>query len=412
MNFESVLKSGSTQEVVVKQRYQKMASISQKCGQFAQIELKFDPNAKEKDLKNSRKIRDPLATKNLRLDNHKCKICAKNYSSFHSLKSHVKIVHLGVKDFECDKCKLKIGYANDLRRHKLICGIKREKKSLDCMKCDKQYKTRSGYYSHMTIFHGSGKHYKCEKCQKMFGYSNDRRRHQLICGRKREKKVKSLECKICDKQFKSTSGYYGHMKIVHRDGKKFQCEKCQRQFGYSKDLQRHIQICGREKKPKSTDCDICGKNFTCRRNLVAHVEVVHEGLKKFMCDKCSQTFGYPNDLRRHKLFICGKEKRGKSTPTCTICKRVFKRKDRLNAHILAIHEGHRFQCETCGKTYSYVEDFKKHIAAAHNLTKVKKEEAIETVKDEAKDPTVLCALRGNEFADEESLQIHETVIHV
>ena len=50
-------------------------------------------------------------------------------------------------------------------------------------------------------------------------------------------------------------------------------------------------------------CGRCGKEFSHNHHLKTHIETVHEGLKRFVCQKCNKKFASPNALKYHNS-IC------------------------------------------------------------------------------------------------------------
>jgi uncharacterized Zn-finger protein len=56
--------------------------------------------------------------------------------------------------------------------------------------------------------------------------------------------------------------------------------------------------------------------------------------------------------------------------TCNVCLKIFKRKDNLMVHIKSVHEGRKFSCEICKKSYTrkYVLDKHKEAHTVLQLT--------------------------------------------
>ena len=45
------------------------------------------------------------------------------------------------------------------------------------------------------------------------------------------------------------------------------------------------------------------KSFSLKSYLKSHVEVVHSGIKKHKCEKCSNSFVYLNLLKKHFVKV-------------------------------------------------------------------------------------------------------------
>ena len=53
-------------------------------------------------------------------EHHKCEystFCNKIFSTKSNLRTHIKLVHEGVKNYICDICEKAFGLASDLRKH-------------------------------------------------------------------------------------------------------------------------------------------------------------------------------------------------------------------------------------------------------------------------------------------------------
>lgn len=96
-------------------------------------------------------------------------------------------------------------------------------------------------------------------------------------------------------------------------------------------------------------CDICGKYFTSKSNLLSHAKM-HLPLEKrkhYACYICKMIFSYKKSMIHHMQTHSGR----KVQFQCTVCLSNFSRKDALKRHSL-IHSGelpHR--CQTCEKGF-------------------------------------------------------------
>ena len=99
------------------------------------------------------------------------------------------------------------------------------------------------------------------------------------------------------------------MEIAHEGVKKYTCSYCGETFGRSHCLQTHVV--NYHEPEKKLKCQRCPKAFPSSFQLTKHVEIVHEGIKRFKCEKCDRPFGTKNTLERHisvRFYFLGKKK--------------------------------------------------------------------------------------------------------
>ncbi len=106
-------------------------------------------------------------------------------------------------------------------------------------------------------------------------------------------------------------------------------------------------------------CTVCSKVFNTPGKLNQHM-FSHTGEKPFVCSHCSKAFSSKFKLVRHILIHSDQRQH-----RCNVCERTFHRKDHLKNHS-KVHSPikRRFKCdrEDCGKEYSSILSYRKHIA--------------------------------------------------
>jgi KRAB domain-containing zinc finger protein len=205
----------------------------------------------------------------------KCDKCDKTFKRKNNYKEHVQIVHDQLKRFHCDICDFSTFYKARLNVHveNQVHYKKDETQKWSCVHCDKSYKYKSHLEMHL-VEHVNIKHAE-QKCQV----------------------VKSYKCDHCDKSFHDTFDLEDHLKLMQctyseikcLDYTEFQdlmCAQCEETFRLKKQLVIHIEsvheIKNAEylmKDDKNTKCeffcDYCDKGYSTKGNLEVHIKAKH-----------------------------------------------------------------------------------------------------------------------------------------
>ena len=74
-----------------------------------------------------------------------------------------------------------------------------------------------------------------------------------------------------------------HLFDDHGIGTEAKYKDCSKKFSNYRVYERHLNICT---VPKDKDCPICQKSYKSTERLIGHMDVVHKGKARVICDQC------------------------------------------------------------------------------------------------------------------------------
>ncbi|XP_063709930.1 zinc finger protein 26-like [Culicoides brevitarsis] len=157
-------------------------------------------------------------------------------------------------------------------------------------------------------------------------------------------KEEKVVCVYCGKIFSNRARQIEHELRAHAESYPIVCPHpgCDKRFAGDLILKRHL-LCHGEKK---FSCEVCGKKFLKRKNLVSH-SYLHQDVKRYQCAHCPRTFTYRTVLKQHieshmqlKVF------------PCLQCSKQYKWYSDLQKHIKYEHlNDPPYKCIYCSKGY-------------------------------------------------------------
>ena len=118
---------------------------------------------------------------------------------------HVRVVHIGTKDYQCIHCEKGFTQEHALKRH-------------------------------VTSFHTGLKKYKCNVCYQEFETPNELKQHlqtdHIVAN--------VVKCHLCEKTFAKNNNLKAHIERIHLKLKNHQCDFCEKSFSHKKQLDKHI----------------------------------------------------------------------------------------------------------------------------------------------------------------------------
>ncbi|XP_077867752.1 uncharacterized protein LOC144357178 [Saccoglossus kowalevskii] len=232
---------------------------------------------------------------------YQCDRCLLRFSRQDYLTKH-QVVHTGAKPYQCSTCKRYFKQRENLGKHK--CFYK-------CNKCDKVFTDPYSKNQHK-FEHWNKDAYQCEMCGRLFTSKSSLQTHQLI-----HLGIKPYECKHCGKCFGQSSILVMHMR-VHTGEKPHLCELCGKTFASPFELRIHHK---RNHTSKMTEfqCSDCGLKFSSKYSLCGHLGK-HRSNASFACDICGKTYHRKGNLIEHQkshdqtLRMSKRSKRTSSKP--------------------------------------------------------------------------------------------------
>ena len=219
-----------------------------------------------------------------------CTECGKSIRK-QSIKRHMRTVHEGIRDYKCDSCEKSYTEKITLLRHKQ--NVHEGKKNYTCDSCGMCFTVATSLKRHVLRVHEKRKDVKCDQCNKSFFGVQDLQQHNL--------NVHDHTCEICGNSYGNISELKVHMECNH-PGNLQNCEYCGKTFPHKRSLMKHLykvhEGFSTKKDSKSSKCPHCGKEFHSR-NLVRHIEAVHNGQKAHKCDSCAAKFAAKGNLTAH-----------------------------------------------------------------------------------------------------------------
>ena len=316
----------------------------------------------------------------------KCPSCEETFkkTSRHSLWRHKIVAHRRA-NFQCPKCNYKATFAKDLKGHMIEEGHT-SNPNIKCPWC-----------CVIVNFMEIEEHFnECVKkpISLIFRMRKSRLSNQIpsqsdcndgsiskISRKKTTKTKQFLVCPWCPFQVKCWSTFENHKKSAHFWGR-FKCRVCKAPADFAKALVDHIESeCHNE--DTSVDCPSCEENIPLSQ-IVLHYEKCIAGQKEIRLHLKRQELGD----QRSCCTICGKSikihcmkshlqmhmrKQGdEKTNTdlyhyCDKCGKRFAFKRDLKEHVRLVHEGFRYNCDTCNILFTSKHQFKNHNAREHSL---------------------------------------------
>lgn len=177
------------------------------------------------------------------------------------------------------------------------------------------------------------------------------------------------QCHLCDQVFTNTAKLSSHFCLKHQDSSSknnLACTFCGKDYSNKNSLKAHIH--SKHVNNKIFTCQVCNKTFTSSSNLKTHVRIVHLMERPYECDACGKSYASEGGLSAHQASIHGKGERLQ----CDQCDMSFPYKSALSTHVLNRHNRGTFICDECGSANNTKEALRVHKITDHSEDKGKK----------------------------------------
>jgi len=257
-----------------------------------------------------------------------CKVCGKTFQNGLRLKIHQQ--------------------QHPKTPHKHVCTI-----------CGKSWLLKSRLTSHM-LNHTKAKSFTCSICSATFDRPSGLSSHMIV---KHNVGVK-LKCAVCNQSCTTKSRLETHMR-VHTNEKPFKCSLCPIAYKQSTDLKRHINSFHLKQKP-CFPCETCGKSYSKRFLLNAHL-LDHSGKPKpYPCSDCDRSYILKSALKHH-IRSAHTHANERLFP-CAICGKAFRSNRHRDKHTSGVHFNERpSKSKMCGKEFRNPQNLKLHFKTHSKL---------------------------------------------
>ena len=99
--------------------------------------------------------------------------CDKSFAYSRNLRLHVQKIHEKIS-FKCDHCSRIFTENASLKKHIKVVHL--NMKNHKCNECNKSFGKKGGLNTHIKTVHGREKNHKCDKCRKCYGRKSNLQR--------------------------------------------------------------------------------------------------------------------------------------------------------------------------------------------------------------------------------------------
>lgn len=202
-----------------------------------------------------------------------CPKCPRRFNEHHQLQLHSRIHKNSASDkhqkITCTLCEQSFTNYFDRTQHEKQSHYNSETGRWMCHKCSHDFASKMGTIIHLRLHEGS-RPYVCDQCGASFTRKYFLERHMVSHSAERP-----FKCDICssNRRFACMEALKLHIRAQHTKRNQYPCNKCDRVFSYYTDRKRHIRSHGGIEK--KIVCLMCGKRFYEPKELRLHNKKHH-----------------------------------------------------------------------------------------------------------------------------------------
>lgn len=292
--------------------------------------------------------------------------------------------------FRCTVChkimKSELSLKKHMRLHNANC-------SGECPVCGRYFVLEYYIKDHMKNTHKADDAYRCDRCEERFKLPHQLRHHQQSHRASSPIIERGYECYQCHETFDMLPACYQHLDDAHwnPNRRNFQCTMCSAWLKSRETLKLHVKLCSIDAKHRY-QCQDCLKEFKYKHLLRTHRRTVHPPPKRiyncrecdvifenkaekqshmkryhwqlhskqergnFECDDCGKKFTYKTQIREHIRCRCMAVK---AMFTCDICHKLL-RVSYKSKHMQLHRNGRHHQCAQCGAQFTSTNSLRRH----------------------------------------------------
>jgi KRAB domain-containing zinc finger protein len=263
--------------------------------------------------------------------------------------------------YTCQQCNEKCPTLFDMSEHNFMFHCSPDNRMYECPSCS-YVCVKGGYMrQHIKQVHDSVK-IGCPKCNRMIRDINLRAHLEDEHSDMPDKKFKCTY-EECTYTAAKKVYLYNHIKQLHKKDEHTQkCDRCDKTFAYANALTRHVELVHLGLRPFV--CEKCGKGYVTQSLLTEHQAKPtcnHGGVRQYKCERCDLDFCKVLSYVKHFHHVHGSQPPNMDAGPaflCDSCPKMYLNQIALEKHRKHVHQGvpkgprpkaQRLQCPHCEK---------------------------------------------------------------